>query len=137
MTDQTTPTTDLDRTSTRTVGNQTDIKEYLMLVPRLGKLLWRLARDPRVPARTKATLFLLGGYIASPIDVIPDALPGIGQLDDIAIIAFVLDQMLNRVPEEIVREHWEGDEDILQVIKEILDISTAFVPGWLRNRFSR
>lgn len=137
MTDQTTPTTDLDRTSTRTVGNQTDIKEYLMLLPRLGKLLWRLARDPRVPARTKATLFLLGGYIASPIDVIPDALPGIGQLDDIAIIAFVLDQMLNRVPEEIVREHWEGDEDILQVIKEILDISTAFVPGWLRNRFSR
>ncbi len=137
MTDQTTPTTDLDRTSKGTVGNQTDIKEYLMLVPRLGKLLWRLARDPRVPARTKATLFLLGGYIASPIDVIPDALPGIGQLDDIALIAFVLDQMLNRVPEEIVREHWDGDEDILQVIKEILDISTAFVPGWLRNRFSR
>lgn len=137
MTDQTTPTTDLDRTSTGSVGNQTDIKEYLMLVPRLGKLLWRLARDPRVPARTKATLFLLGGYIASPIDVIPDALPGIGQLDDIAIIAFALDQMLNRVPEDIVKEHWDGDEDILQVVKEILDISTAFVPGWLRNRFSR
>lgn len=137
MTDQTTPTTDLDRTSSGPAGNQTDIKEYLMLVPRLGKLLWRLARDPRVPARTKATLFLLGGYIASPIDVIPDALPGIGQLDDIAIIAFALDQMLNRVPEDIVREHWDGDEDILQVVKEILDISTAFVPGWLRNRFTR
>jgi uncharacterized membrane protein YkvA (DUF1232 family) len=98
-------------------------------------LLYRLARDPRVPARSKATLFILGGYLASPIDLIPDFIPGIGQLDDIAIVAFVLDQMLNRIPEDIVREHWEGDEDILQVVKEILDISTAFVPGWLRNRF--
>ena len=135
MTDQTTTTTDIEPAGGP--SPQTDVKEYLMLVPRLVKLLWRLARDPRVPARTKATLFLLGGYIASPIDLIPDALPGIGQLDDIAVIAFVLDQMLNRVPEEIVREHWEGDEDILQVVKEILDISTAFVPGWLRNRFNR
>lgn len=137
MTDQTTPTTDITPASSIPSGGQTDVKEYLLLVPRLVKLLWRLARDPRVPARTKATLFLLGGYIASPIDLIPDALPGIGQLDDIAVIAFVLDQMLNRVPEDIVREHWEGDEDILEVVQEILDISTAFVPGWLRNRFNR
>lgn len=136
MTDQT-PTTDIEPAAERSTTAQTDIKEYLMLVPHLVKLLWRLARDPRVPARTKATLFLLGGYIASPIDLIPDALPGIGQLDDIAVIAFVLDQMLNRVPEEVVREHWDGDQDILEVVKEILDISTAFVPGWLRNRFSR
>ena len=113
----------------------TDLKEYLLLLPRLLKLLYRLSRDPRVPARSKATLFILGGYLASPIDLIPDFIPGVGQLDDIAIIAFVLDQMLNRIPEEIVREHWEGDEDVLQVLKEILDISTAFVPGWLRNRF--
>jgi uncharacterized membrane protein YkvA (DUF1232 family) len=113
----------------------TDLKEYLLLLPRLLKLLYRLTRDPRVPARSKATLFILGGYLASPIDLIPDFIPGIGQLDDIAVIAFVLDQMLNRIPDDIVREHWEGDEDILQVVKEILDISTAFVPGWLRNRF--
>ena len=113
----------------------TDLKEYFLLLPRLLKLLYRLSRDPRVPARSKATLFILGGYLASPIDLIPDFIPGVGQLDDIAIIAFVLDQMLNRIPEEIVREHWEGDEDVLQVLKEILDISTAFVPGWLRNRF--
>ena len=119
----------------RTNGKPTDLKEYLLLLPRLLKLLYRLARDPRVPARSKATLFILGGYLASPIDLIPDFIPGIGQLDDIAIIAFVLDQMLNRIPEDIVRDHWEGDEDILQVVKEILDISTAFIPGWLRNRF--
>lgn len=116
---------------------QTKLKEYALLLPRLLKLLWRLTRDPRVPPRSKAILFLLAGYLVSPIDAIPDFIPGIGQADDIIVIAFALDQMLNRVPEEVVREHWEGDDDVLQIVREILDISTAFVPGWLKKRFAR
>lgn len=117
-------------------AQQTRLKEYALLVPRLVKLLWRLARDPRVPARSKATLFILAGYLATPIDILPDMVPVIGQLDDLIIAAFALDQMLNRVPPEVVREHWDGDDDILEVVQEILDISTAFVPGWLKKRFS-
>jgi uncharacterized membrane protein YkvA (DUF1232 family) len=117
--------------------DQTQLKEYLLFAPRLVKLLWRLSRDPRVPARNKATLLLLGAYIASPIDVIPDFIPGLGHVDDLVIVAFALDQMLNRVEPEILRDHWEGDEDVLQILKEILDISTAFVPGWLKKRFNR
>ena len=114
---------------------QTKLKEYALLVPRLVKLLWRLARDPRVPARSKATLLLLLGYIVSPVDLIPDVLPGIGQVDELVIAAFALDQMLNRVPPEIVREHWEGDRDILELVQEILDITTAFIPATLKKRF--
>lgn len=116
---------------------QTSLKEYLFLLPRLLLLVAKLARDPRVPARSKAMLVLLGGYLASPVEIIPDFLPGIGQVDDIVLIAFTLDQMLNRVPSEIVREHWDGDEDVLELVQEVLDIATAFVPGWLKNRFSR
>ena len=115
---------------------QTRLKEYLFLVPRLGRLLWRLMRDPRVPARAKATLVILGAYLVSPIDLIPDVLPG-GQLDDLVIAAFALDSILNRVPEHIVREHWDGDEDVLDVVREILDIATVFVPARLKKRFAR
>jgi uncharacterized membrane protein YkvA (DUF1232 family) len=118
-------------------SKQTDLKEYLLLAPRLVRLVWKLARDPRVPARNKATLVLLGAYVASPIDLIPDFLAGVGHVDDLIMIAFALDQILNRVPPEVVREHWDGDEDVLQVVQQILDISTAFVPGWLRRRFIR
>ena len=126
--------TDIER---RDSPQQTQLKEYLLFAPRLIKLVWRLARDPRVPARPKATLLLLGAYLASPIDVIPDFIPGLGHVDDLVIAAFALDQMLNRVAPEVVREHWEGEEDVLQILKEILDISTAFVPGWLKKRFDR
>jgi uncharacterized membrane protein YkvA (DUF1232 family) len=96
-----------------------------------------LARDPRVPARNKATLVFVGAYLASPIDLIPDFLAGIGHVDDLIVVAFALDQILNRVPPEVVREHWDGDEDVLHVVQQILDISTAFVPGWLRRLFDR
>lgn len=114
---------------------QTKLKEYALLVPNLLKLLWRLARDPRVPARTKASLVVLMGYIVSPVDLIPDMIPGLGQVDELVIAAFVLDQMLNRVPPEIVRNHWDGDRDVLEIVQEVLDITTAFVPAWLRKRF--
>jgi uncharacterized membrane protein YkvA (DUF1232 family) len=117
-------------------GAQTELKEYLLLLPRLAKLIWRLARDPRVPPRSKATLVLLGAYVVSPVDLIPDFIPGLGQLDDIVIAAFALDQILNRIPDHIVREHWDGDEDVLQLVREILDIATAFMPKWLKNRLA-
>lgn len=116
---------------------QTSLKEYLFLLPRLVILVGKLARDPRVPARSKAMLVLLGGYMVSPVDIMPDFLPGIGQVDDIVLIAFTLDQLLNRVPPEVVREHWDGDDDVLELVQEVLDIATAFVPGWLKKRFTR
>jgi uncharacterized membrane protein YkvA (DUF1232 family) len=103
-------------------ATQTKLKEYALLLPRLVKLLWRLTRDPRVPARVKATLFLSAAYIAFPPDLIPDFIPGLGQVDDLIVVAFALDQIINRVPEEVVLEHWDGDDDVLQVIQEILDI---------------
>ncbi|MEA2509884.1 MAG: hypothetical protein QOG21_1966 [Actinomycetota bacterium] len=115
-------------------GEQTDLKEYLLLLPRLARLIWRLTRDPRVPARSKAILVLLGAYIVSPVDLIPDFIPGLGQLDDIVVAAFALDQIINRIPDHIVREHWDGDEDVLQLVREILDISTTFMPKWLKSR---
>jgi uncharacterized membrane protein YkvA (DUF1232 family) len=113
---------------------KTELKEFVLLLPRLLKLVWNLARDPRVPPRSKALLFMIGGYVASPVDVLPDFIPGLGQLDDIVLIAFVLDRIINRVPEEVLAEHWTGDRDLLEVVRQILDISTAFLPGWFKNR---
>lgn len=111
------------------------LKEYVLLAPRLVKLVYRLLKDERVPVRSKAVLVAVAGYIASPIDVIPDVIPGVGRFDDLIVAAFGLDQILNRVPEEAVIEHWDGDEDVLRIIKEILDISTGFMPAGIRKRF--
>jgi uncharacterized membrane protein YkvA (DUF1232 family) len=128
------PRFELQRQSHTDRGAQTELKEYLLLLPHLATLIWRLTRDSRVPARSKATLLLLGAYVVSPVDLIPDFIPGLGQLDDVVIAAFALDQILNRIPDHIVREHWDGDADVLELVREILDIATTFMPKWLKSR---
>ncbi|MDQ3659819.1 MAG: DUF1232 domain-containing protein [Actinomycetota bacterium] len=115
------------------IARQTTLKEYALIAPRLVKLMVRLMRDPRVPPRIKAVLVLVAGYLASPIDVIPDMVPGVGQLDDVVIVAFALDYMLNQVPVEILREHWDGDEDVLELIRNIAEIAGSLVPRWLKR----
>jgi uncharacterized membrane protein YkvA (DUF1232 family) len=114
-------------------ARQTSLKEYALLAPRLIKLLVRLMRDPRVQPRSKALILVTAGYLASPIDVIPDMVPGVGQLDDIIIVAFALDHLLNRIPEELVQEHWDGDEDILEVVRHVVEIGAGLVPTWIKR----
>jgi uncharacterized membrane protein YkvA (DUF1232 family) len=111
------------------------LREYALFAPRLVRLVYRLLKDERVPARSKAVLVVVAGYLVSPIDLIPDMIPGVGQFDDLLVAAFALDQILNRVPEHVVIEHWDGDEDVLRIVREILDISTGFMPVRIRKRF--
>lgn len=75
-------------------------------------------------------------YLLSPIDIIPDFLPGLGQLDDLLILALALNQLLGAVPEAVLLEHWDGESDLLQLVCEILHMSTGFVPGPLKRLFS-
>lgn len=63
--------------------------------------LRRLAADDRVPRSARWMLIGLAIYIASPIDLIPDFLPVIGQLDDIIIIPLVLMRVRRMIPQEV------------------------------------
>ncbi|MCR4405823.1 MAG: DUF1232 domain-containing protein [Anaerolineae bacterium] len=71
------------------------------------RLAWRLFRDSRVPIWQKlippATLL----YILSPIDIIPDALLGLGQLDDLSVIMLGIWGFIQLCPQNIVQEHLE------------------------------
>lgn len=110
------------------------MKKVLESIPNLGKLLVRLVRDPRVPRRNKLMFGGIAAYLLVPWDFIPDWLPGVGQLDDIVLVALALDSMLNRVPEDVLREHWDGDEDVLEVIRSVLETATTFVPEKVKKR---
>ena len=72
------------------------------------RLGWRLLRDPRVPTLPKLLVPLAILYILSPIDVIPDFLLVIGQVDDISVIGLLLAVIASLVrwsPQHIVAEH--------------------------------
>jgi uncharacterized membrane protein YkvA (DUF1232 family) len=72
--------------------------------PIYGRLLLALAVDPRVPASRKALLALAAGYVLSPIDLIPDRIPFVGALDDVAVIVLAVDLFLDGLPEGLIDE---------------------------------
>jgi uncharacterized membrane protein YkvA (DUF1232 family) len=74
-------------------------------LPMYIRLVWALLRDPRVPVTRKGILILLAGYLVNPIDIIPDFIPVLGQLDDIAVTLLVLDLFIRSAPKEVVDEH--------------------------------
>ncbi|AWZ49239.1 hypothetical protein C3495_10620 [Clostridiaceae bacterium 14S0207] len=92
-------------------------------------LIYRLIKDKRVENKYK---IILGGvitYIASPIDIIPDKIPFIGKVDELALIFFALDKIINQVPDEVILQNWEGEENIILTIKEGVKVITSAVGG--------
>ncbi len=69
------------------------------------RLVWRLHADPRVPRWTKLIIPATIVYVLSPIDLIPDFILGLGQVDDIAILFMSVSLFLQVCPAEIVAEH--------------------------------
>ena len=104
------------------------LRELLWLVPRLAQLVVRLARDPRVSGRTKSVLAGVALYLASPVDLVPDFIPLLGQLDDVLLVAIVLDGLLNQVDRAVLLEHWPGDARSLDRVCRIAGRVAAWVP---------
>jgi uncharacterized membrane protein YkvA (DUF1232 family) len=101
------------------VGRRTDARAVAGFVPDCLVLCRRLLADTRVPRRHKALLAGLLGYLASPLDLIPDFIPVIGQLDDVLIAAVVLPTVRRGVRRSIVRQHWPGPPQSLRVVERI------------------
>lgn len=73
------------------------------------RLGWRLLRDPRVPSWPKLLAPVITVlYVVSPVDVIPDFIPVLGQLDDIGVVAItlaIISMLAQWSPAEIVEQH--------------------------------
>lgn len=76
-----------------------------------GRLLWRVARDPRVPWGAKVVAGGAMAYVISPIDVIPDFLPGVGQLDDLFLLARAVRYLAGAAGYDLLHELWPGSDD--------------------------
>ena len=114
-------------------GEQSRANQYLDFIlagPDLFMLLSRLSRDERVSRENRAKLAGAVAYFISPLDLIPELLLGPpGLVDDIALSALVLHDVLESTDPAIVREHWEGSTDILELIRRILAVADVMVGG--------
>ncbi len=104
--------------------------DFLLLVPDFFMLLWRLTQDGRVNAKNKVLLGSGIAYYIFPFDIFPEGVLGpIGYLDDLLFGVYMLNKMLSDTDPEILREHWSGDEDVLQVIRKVLGAADNLLSG--------
>jgi uncharacterized membrane protein YkvA (DUF1232 family) len=69
------------------------------------RLATRLLREPGVPLLAKALAPLTLLYFVSPLDVLPDILPVLGQMDDLAVAYGALKLFLRLCPSHAVDFH--------------------------------
>ena len=72
---------------------------------RAAHLSWWLVRDPRTPLAHKLFLAAAVALIVSPINWLPSAIPILGQMEDLALLALALNLFLRCVPAGLRREH--------------------------------
>jgi uncharacterized membrane protein YkvA (DUF1232 family) len=97
-------------------GRREDARAIAGFIPDCAVLVARLARDPSVSRWRRAILFAVLAYLALPIDLVPDFLPGIGQLDDAVVLAIALRALARGTSTEELREAWPGPETSLRIV---------------------
>ena len=99
------------------------VRDALRLLPDLVRLLRRLAADPSVPRGVRIRLWLLLGYLALPLDLVPDFIPVIGYADDAVIVALALRSVTRHAGAEALSRHWPGSPEGLAAVRRLAGIS--------------
>jgi uncharacterized membrane protein YkvA (DUF1232 family) len=97
-------------------GRRTEARALAGFIPDCIVLFRRLLSDSRISKARKLLIIALIGYLAMPLDLVPDFIPVAGQLDDAILVALVLRTVLRGGGPDLLREHWPGPEDSLRVI---------------------
>jgi uncharacterized membrane protein YkvA (DUF1232 family) len=108
------------------------IQETLLVIPRVALLIPDLMKDRRVPLRIKLALTGLGVYLVSPWDIIPDSIPGIGELDDVVVLLLFVDGILNQADDAVLLEHWRGRVETLRRLQDLSRLVSAWAPEKLK-----
>jgi uncharacterized membrane protein YkvA (DUF1232 family) len=105
------------------LGRKTIAWELVTFLPNLIRLFRGLLRDERVPRSSKVLLLLGALWLASPIDLIPEFLPGIGGLDDAVVAGLVLRHVVKRAGPDVVKDHWRGDPKTIGLLLRAARVS--------------
>lgn len=113
------------------------LSEYILIIPDVIVLFYRLLKDPRVSLKTK--LFLGGAvtYLASPINLIPNFIPVIGEIDDVTAVLYTLNKILDEVPEQVILDNWQGREDFIQFATTAIQYFSGFLKSKRVSKYKK
>ena len=98
-------------------------RDAVRLLPDVVRLVRRLAADRSLSNSVRVRMWLLLGYLAMPIDVVPDFIPVIGFADDAIIVAAGLRSVIRRAGPAAIEQHWPGTPEGLQAVRVLARLS--------------
>ncbi|MBA2730116.1 MAG: DUF1232 domain-containing protein [Euzebyaceae bacterium] len=92
------------------------VTALLRVVQDVVLLLKDLATDPRLPRAERVAAGLAVAYLLSPVDLVPDWIPGLGQADDAVVAVLAFRRLLNAAGYDVVYELWRGGDEGLALV---------------------
>jgi len=105
----------------------------LLVIPNMLLLSARLMVDPRVPTKERLLVAAAIVYAFMPLDFIPDMLPFVGQVDDAYLIALTLLRLMTVTEPHVVREHWRGGGDVVELVGATAMLAGRLLPRRIRR----
>jgi uncharacterized membrane protein YkvA (DUF1232 family) len=120
-------------------GARRTVLSTIKQLPNYVRLLYGLLTDHRVSRIDKLLVAGAIAYIISPIDLVPDFIPFLGQVDDIFLLMLALQRLVENAGRGVVISHWDGDGDELENLNlnRVLLAAAFFLPRGLRRRLRR
>ncbi len=105
----------------------------LLFIPNLLLLSARLMVDGRVPSKERLLVAGAIVYAIVPLDFIPDVFPFVGQIDDSYLIAMTLLRLMTVTHPHVIRQHWRGGGDVVELVGSIALIASKLLPARIRR----
>ncbi|MFI5256299.1 MAG: YkvA family protein [Gemmatimonadales bacterium] len=117
-------------------GAKRTVVYYMKQLPAYLRLLGGLLTDNRVSMVDKLLVAGAMAYIIMPVDLIPDFIPFIGEVDDVFILVLALQRLIANAGRSVLLAHWNGAiEDLADLnLKEALAAAAFFLPRGIRRR---
>ena len=97
-------------------------RDALRLLPDVVRLVRRLGTDGSLPRGVRLRLWLLLGYLLSPVDLVPDVIPVLGYADDVVVVAVALRAVVRRAGGAALERHWPGEPAGLAVVARLAGV---------------
>lgn len=117
-------------------GAKRTVMSTIRQLPSYVALLFGLLRDGRVSIVDKLLVAGAVVYILTPIDLLPDFIPFLGEVDDVFLLVTSLQRLIANAGRRIVLDHWIGDpSDLADMnLRQVLTAAAFFLPRRMRRR---
>jgi uncharacterized membrane protein YkvA (DUF1232 family) len=117
-------------------GAKRTVSSVIRQIPNYLRLLGGLLTDRRVAPLDKLLVGAAIAYILMPLDLMPDFIPFLGEVDDVFLLVTALQRLITNAGRKVVMQYWQGAISDLDPasLRRVLTAAAFFLPRRMRRR---